>query len=595
MDVKSAFLNGFINEEVYVAQPSGFIDFAKPNYVYRLKKALYGLRYPKGSGIETIVYADSDHMGDYVDRKSTSGVFTFMGCFLTSCFSKKQTALAISTTKAEYVSAEKACQQALWMKQAFINYGVRLEDILITCDNKGAINLSKNPVQHSRIKHIEICHHFIHDNVQKGNISIEKVSSEDNIADILTKPLKREPFNYLRLETDPTDGPLSDFEHVQYFQAHTRTEIRQVRDTLIQHMESLRESILERAKHKRAKDRRLNDRMMQSKERKDNSSNALDDDLVVTKSNETELERHVLSSKSRNDTHIEDVDINSVNHKQPMAEVQLSVEHNILANEQQHSEQFESVYDTYLLKKAYKDLSDSIKKTSVQTKDHADSLIVQLNCKSIENADLKAQFSSQVDVNNVFSKLVTPHYLPKVSESASAKPHHVNAHSSSRNSKKELYGSNDMAHNYYLEEAKKKTQDKNRNLKPREMPSERFILKLEIMSRTLLKLNLPDHRSILADSQRRSVKVKELQEKCIIKAFQVIKSRKLRLDDEKHVTHFKVFYCDKGKVAKLYCETNKRKPKTMGTPSAWLLYPHEADIETGCFDGLFGYIGKANK
>ncbi|GJS97316.1 retrovirus-related pol polyprotein from transposon TNT 1-94 [Tanacetum coccineum] len=158
-----------------------------------------GLWYPKGSGIETIVYADSDHAGDYVDRKSTSGICTFMGCCLTSWFSKKQTALAISTTEAEYVSAGKACQQALWMKQALVDYGIRLDDIPIMCDNKGAIDLSKNPIQHSRTKHIEIRHHFLRDNVQKGNISIEKVSSEDNIADILTKPLKREPFNYLRL------------------------------------------------------------------------------------------------------------------------------------------------------------------------------------------------------------------------------------------------------------------------------------------------------------------------------------------------------------------------------------------------------------
>ncbi|GJW72612.1 copia protein [Tanacetum coccineum] len=149
-----------------------------------------GLWYPKRSGIETIVYADSDHAGDYVDRKSTSGVCTFIGCCLTSWFSKKQTALAISTTEAEYVSAGKACQQALWMKQALVDYGIRIDNIPIMCDNKGAINLSKNPVQHSRTKHIEIRHHFLRDNVKKGNISIEKVSSEDNIADILTKPLK---------------------------------------------------------------------------------------------------------------------------------------------------------------------------------------------------------------------------------------------------------------------------------------------------------------------------------------------------------------------------------------------------------------------
>ncbi|GJY28139.1 retrovirus-related pol polyprotein from transposon TNT 1-94, partial [Tanacetum coccineum] len=268
MDVISAFLNGFINEEVYVAQPPGFIDFEKPYHVYKLKKALYGLKqapkawydrfkaflikheykigmkfgleeskpmktpmssdtkltkdkecesvdstkyrgmigtmhlglwYPKGTGIEIVVYADSDHAGDYVDRKSTSGICTFMGCCLTSWFSKKQTALAISTIEAEYVSARKACQQALWMKQALIDYDVRLDDVPIMCDNKGAIDLSKNPVQHSRTKHIEIRHHFLRDNVQKGHISIEKVSSIDNIADILTKPFKRESFNYLRL------------------------------------------------------------------------------------------------------------------------------------------------------------------------------------------------------------------------------------------------------------------------------------------------------------------------------------------------------------------------------------------------------------
>ncbi|GJT77371.1 copia protein [Tanacetum coccineum] len=72
-----------------------------------------GLWYPKGTIIETIVYADSDHAGDYVDRKSTSGIYTFMGCCLTSWFAKKQTAFAISMIEAEYVFARKACQQAL--------------------------------------------------------------------------------------------------------------------------------------------------------------------------------------------------------------------------------------------------------------------------------------------------------------------------------------------------------------------------------------------------------------------------------------------------------------------------------------------------
>nr|GEV29752.1 copia protein [Tanacetum cinerariifolium] len=156
MDVKSAFLNGFINEEVYVAQPPRFSNFKKPDHVFKLKKALYGLKqapkleapktyhleavkrifryikgtmhlglwYPKGTDIETIVYADSDHAGDYMDRKSTGGICTFVRCCLTSWFSKKKTVAAISTTKAKYVSAGQACQQALWMKQALIDYDV---------------------------------------------------------------------------------------------------------------------------------------------------------------------------------------------------------------------------------------------------------------------------------------------------------------------------------------------------------------------------------------------------------------------------------------------------------------------------------------
>ncbi|GJZ47411.1 copia protein [Tanacetum coccineum] len=177
MDVKSTFLNGLIDEEVCVAQPLGFIDFAKPNHVYRLKKALYGLKQAPKAWYDRLKAFLIKH--DY-----TMGM--------------KQTGLAISTIEAEYVSVEKACQQALWMKQALVDYAIRLDDIPIMCDNKGAIDLSKNLVQHSRTKHIEIRHHFLRDNVQKGNISIEKVSSKDNIADILTKPLKREPFNYLR-------------------------------------------------------------------------------------------------------------------------------------------------------------------------------------------------------------------------------------------------------------------------------------------------------------------------------------------------------------------------------------------------------------
>ncbi|GJW04548.1 hypothetical protein Tco_1563404 [Tanacetum coccineum] len=158
-----------------------------------------GLRCPNGSSIKVYVYADSDHEGDYVDIKSTSGVYTLAGGCLTQWCCKKQTPLAISITKTEYVAAGRACEQALWMKQAIKDYDIHCEDVLVLCDNKGAIDLSKNPVHHSRTKHIKIRHHSLRDNVQKGNILMEKVASEDNIADILTKPLKRKTFYYVRL------------------------------------------------------------------------------------------------------------------------------------------------------------------------------------------------------------------------------------------------------------------------------------------------------------------------------------------------------------------------------------------------------------
>nr|GEY11095.1 copia protein [Tanacetum cinerariifolium] len=104
---------------------------------------------------ETIIYADSNHAGDYVDRKSTSGVCTFMGCCLTSWFAKKQTAFSISTTEAEYVFTGKACQQALWIKQALIEYDIHLDDVLIMCNNKGRIIIPSFIIENNMLPFFE--------------------------------------------------------------------------------------------------------------------------------------------------------------------------------------------------------------------------------------------------------------------------------------------------------------------------------------------------------------------------------------------------------------------------------------------------------
>ncbi|GJS40979.1 retrovirus-related pol polyprotein from transposon TNT 1-94 [Tanacetum coccineum] len=92
------------------APKTSHVEAVKRIFQYIKGTKHLGLWYPKGTGIKIVVYADSNHAGDYVDRKSTSGICTFVGCCLTSWFSKKQTALAISTTEAEYVSSRKACQ-----------------------------------------------------------------------------------------------------------------------------------------------------------------------------------------------------------------------------------------------------------------------------------------------------------------------------------------------------------------------------------------------------------------------------------------------------------------------------------------------------
>jgi len=157
-----------------------------------------GLWYPKGTHIDLFSYTDADWAGCTIDRKSTSGTCHFLGFALVSWFSKKQNSVALSTAEAEYISAASCCAQVLWMKQTLLDLGLSYDHVPIMCDNTSAINLSKNPVLHSRTKHIEIRHHFLRDHVQKGDITLEYISTNHQIADILTKPLALERFASLR-------------------------------------------------------------------------------------------------------------------------------------------------------------------------------------------------------------------------------------------------------------------------------------------------------------------------------------------------------------------------------------------------------------
>ncbi|GJV89077.1 hypothetical protein Tco_1533015 [Tanacetum coccineum] len=120
-----------------------------------------GLWYPKDNAMSLTAYADADHAGCQDSRRSTSGSAQFLGDRLVSWSSKKQRSTAISTTEAEYIAMSGCCAQILWMRSQLKDYGFDFNNIPLYCDNKSAITLCCNNVQHSQSKHIDICYHFI--------------------------------------------------------------------------------------------------------------------------------------------------------------------------------------------------------------------------------------------------------------------------------------------------------------------------------------------------------------------------------------------------------------------------------------------------
>nr|GEY91416.1 Gag-Pol polyprotein [Tanacetum cinerariifolium] len=215
MDVKIAFLNGPLKEEVYVAQPDRFVDPDHPKKVYRLRKALYGLKQapracigtlmatkPKldadlsgntadqtdyrskirslmyltssrpdmvqaGSSFELTAFSNANHAGCIDSHKRTFGGIQFLGDKLVSWMSKKQNCTTMSSAKSEYVALSSA------------------------------IPFSCNPVQHFRTKYIHTRYHFIKEQVENGIIELYFVRTEYQLADMFTKALPEDRFKYL--------------------------------------------------------------------------------------------------------------------------------------------------------------------------------------------------------------------------------------------------------------------------------------------------------------------------------------------------------------------------------------------------------------
>ncbi|GJS59400.1 retrovirus-related pol polyprotein from transposon TNT 1-94 [Tanacetum coccineum] len=156
-----------------------------------------GLWYPKDSSIALTAFADADHAGCQDTRRSTSGSIQLLGDRLVSWSSKRQKSAAISSTEAEYIALSGCCAQVLWMRSQLTDYGFGFNKIPMYCDNKSAIALCCNNVQHSRSKHIDIRFHFIKEHVENGVIELYFVNTEYQLADIFTKALGRERIEFL--------------------------------------------------------------------------------------------------------------------------------------------------------------------------------------------------------------------------------------------------------------------------------------------------------------------------------------------------------------------------------------------------------------
>ena len=177
----------------------------KESYMIALKRIIkyvkatinFGVQYNKDTNDVLARYFDTDLVGNADDKKSTSGGCFYVGNNFVSWMIKKKNSISLSTVEVEYIAAGSCCTQLLWIQKLLLNYSIRQEHFIIYCDNTSSINISKNPVQHSRTKHIEIWHHFIWELGENGTLTLEFIHTDDQKADLFTKPLDSKHFEFL--------------------------------------------------------------------------------------------------------------------------------------------------------------------------------------------------------------------------------------------------------------------------------------------------------------------------------------------------------------------------------------------------------------
>ncbi|GJV53267.1 hypothetical protein Tco_1449008 [Tanacetum coccineum] len=156
-----------------------------------------GLWYPKDFGFELTAFLDPDHVGCLDTRKSTSRGIQFLGDNLVSWMSKKQDCTAMSIVEVEYMALSTSYAQVMWMGIQLKDYGFDYNKIPLYCDSQSTIAILCNLVQHFRTKHINVRYHFIKKQVERGIIELYLVKTEYQLADMFTKALSQDRFEYL--------------------------------------------------------------------------------------------------------------------------------------------------------------------------------------------------------------------------------------------------------------------------------------------------------------------------------------------------------------------------------------------------------------
>jgi hypothetical protein len=142
-----------------------------------------------GSSVELSGWCDADWANDKDTRRSVSGYIFSIGDGVISWQSKRQPTVAMSSTEAEYMAASSATREALFLHQLLSELGYNQPSVTLYCDNQSCISLSNNPAYHQRTKHIDVHHHFIREKVERGQIILKYMPTEEMVADALTKPL----------------------------------------------------------------------------------------------------------------------------------------------------------------------------------------------------------------------------------------------------------------------------------------------------------------------------------------------------------------------------------------------------------------------